>query len=319
MKALFVISVFAIALTACSCSVRSSLGNRMGGYIKAPGPNVKALIGPISTYIHEHTLKLKSSDIDAHASNVVTYNMLNGAHMSTARGLRRRRRTCRRATVKASKPITVTPIAFKPFEGLKELKFGKNYQRVLVEQDIRTPGQSMGKVTAMEGVRVGTDIDYTAALGWSYGTTNQLYNQVKYQSCKKILFWKKCSTKTKNVPRGFRPDEVQDVEKALHNPILTLLRNKLSDGRLLKVVKSTKAWKLPEGMNQVNQVQLLKSVSIEDTEAAIQSMTGSSVALSRELLMNELSFRIEDENGRTHAVEQKFRGATVDLKVFSSI
>lgn len=336
-KALFIACLFLVTLAACSCSVRQVLGSRMNQYIKSTKSNVWTLVSGIKTFTHDQSVTLKASEIGTMAGNVLNYNMDNGAYLSTARGLRRRvvrrrvfhrrgimhnalifrgRRPVYRRSVKVVRAAPVRHIAFRPFEGLKDLKFGKDYKRVLVEQSIRSPGQSWGKITAMEGVRKGKDIEYTAAYGWATGNGLQQYNHNKVRKCKRILFWKKCKNVWVKIPRGLFPDEIQQVERALHNPILEQLRNKLSSGRLLSAIQNTQAWRMPKGMNQV---QVLTSVSRMNAGAAIKSLIGSSLPFSRRLISRERSLTIIDEHGNKHLVEQTFRGSKVNLKVFSSI
>lgn len=306
-------AILCLAIVGLStCSVRQDLGGRMGPFIKPVGGNINSLISGIKTFSFDQTVDLKSSEVEGFGPNtIVTYNLLTGAHISTARSLKGKRRTVLKAL-----PVPVIPIKFTPFKGLVELKFGKHYQRVLVEQEIRAPGASVGKVTAQEGKREGSSVQYVAAYGWSVGNALQLYNRNKVRKCKKILFIKKCHDEWQNIPRGFTPNEIQEVENALHNPILNQLRDKLNTGRLLRIIKNAKAWEMPGNMNQV---QLLSGVRFGDVNHALNHLIGSQINLPRSLLATERHLEVTDEYGRKHFVNQKFNRNSVDLRVFSSV
>lgn len=313
-KALIVACLLLATLSASNCSVRHALGSRMNQYIKPVASNVGALISGIRTFVDEKTATISTSEIPNFGDNSFVYNLLDGDFMQTARSLRRRRRIVVR--LRASAVIPKLPLAFKPFEGLKDLKFGKEYKRVLVEQSIKSPGLSWGKVTAMEGTRTGPQIQYVSGYGWSWGNAVQLYNINSVRKCKRILFWKKCRNENIKIPRGLHPNEIHEVEKALHNPILEQLRNRLSSGRILKTIRSTQALNMPAGMNQV---QVLTAVKFHHVTSALKGMIGSHVTLPRYLVAKEAALTVIDEFGRKHLVEQKFNGRSVDLKIFSSI
>ena len=300
MKALFILGICALTLASCSCSslVRENLAKELDKHLKNTKPEFLQLIDRDKIYVFDHTIIVKKSEIERFASRSNTYNVINGAYLGDLGAMFSRRL----AKVEEGK---LEPINFKLYEGMKNLKIGKKYRNLLVDQKVKSPGNAWGSVLAMSGQRTGDEIEYSTAYGWAIAKTKQRFND-------------------RRQPIGFTPDQVSIIGETLEMRTMLLLRNNLAHqegmvidaanprGRRLSSISHTSA--LPEG---INQVQILTSVPTRQAAEAIRGLTGSGVPLSRSLLRKERRLRIVDEAGRSHLVEQKFRGSKVDLKVFS--
>lgn len=93
---------------------------------------------------------------------------------------------------------------------LRELKFGRKAVSLTFENHI-TSGRSGVLAKAFVALRTGDQVSARGAMGSATCDMKQQFNTVSYKDCKRILFVKKCKTKTKQVPRGFQPHELMTV------------------------------------------------------------------------------------------------------------
>ena len=170
----------ALMSMAVNCNVNQELINGLRGLL-GQNVNAAAFAQGCENFAQYIPWEFKTTQIDQFASQAQTFRWLKGNHQRNLGA------------------------------HLKDLKFGKKAVALTFENHIVASGRSGVIAKALVAIKTGDQISARVALGSSTCDMKQMYNQVKYRDCKRILFWKKCSTKTKNVPRGFHPHELNAV------------------------------------------------------------------------------------------------------------
>jgi hypothetical protein len=83
----------------------------------------------------------------------------------------------------------------QPYMDAMALKWGDKLEHLETKQFISgVGGWSWGIVTGTIGTRVGDHVEIRSITGWTQSVTNQQYQTISFQSCKRKLFKKKCHT-----------------------------------------------------------------------------------------------------------------------------
>jgi len=97
---------------------------------------------------------------------------------------------------------------------LQDLKFGTKAVSLTFKNHI-TGGVSGVIAKAFMANRHGENIESKAFVGTSTCDMNQPFTIHKHTHCTNYVFFKKCKTTTKNIPRGFTPQELNQVLNSL--------------------------------------------------------------------------------------------------------
>ena len=98
----------------------------------------------------------------------------------------------------------------KLYKEMQALKWADSFETLEYKNIIRS-GRSMmnyNVVTGLVGVKNGSIVEANAIISITHGFGRGTYRQVRYRHCKRILFWKKCSWKTKTVSRALYNSEL---------------------------------------------------------------------------------------------------------------
>jgi hypothetical protein len=152
-----------------------------------------------------------------------------------------------------------------PFSDFGALKWGTRIEHLSSKLYVSgAGGLSYGIVTASVGERSGDHILMRTGYGWSHGNTNQMYNDVRYKSCKRRVFKKKCKWKTKKVARGLNTQEVNTVQmgmiKNAHIGALTKIPKSLTSAPLLQAGNNTGNSNILFGVNANEVIQAVTSL-----------------------------------------------------------
>lgn len=97
----------------------------------------------------------------------------------------------------------------KPWAQFESLRWGTKLEHLESKKFVSgVGGWSWSIVSAAIGMREGDTVSMRSVYGWAQSTTNQQYQVISWQSCKRKLFKKKCHTEHRNEPRGLTTDEV---------------------------------------------------------------------------------------------------------------
>ena len=119
------------------------------------------------------------------------------------------------------------------FKAVKDLKFGKKAMSLSFENYIT--GTRSGVIAkALIGYRNGDSVVASVGVATSTCDMIQQYDVHNYQKCRKILFWKKCENASERRPRGFHPNELNDVLAKLQSDATRELYDSVSSSTGLK-------------------------------------------------------------------------------------
>jgi hypothetical protein len=106
----------------------------------------------------------------------------------------------------------------QPYMDAMALKWGDKLEHLETKQFISgVGGWSWGIVTGTIGTRVGDHVEIRSITGWTQSVTNQQYQTISFQSCKRKLFKKKCHTEHRQEPRGLTQGEVDVISSGIVN------------------------------------------------------------------------------------------------------
>jgi hypothetical protein len=119
------------------------------------------------------------------------------------------------------------------FKALKDLKFGRRAMSLSFENYI-TGSRSGVIAKALIGYRNGDTV--VASVGVATSTCDMIhqYDVRTYQKCTKILLLKKCENVSERIPRGFHPNELNNVLSKLQSDATRELYNSVSSHTGLK-------------------------------------------------------------------------------------
>lgn len=307
-----VLLVTMLVLTVSCQELKAKLGSKLKSMEKPTSNGVGLLISGIQTFGYDVNLNIQTSAIDSYSNQKLHYAS-NGPYRSTSRALLFNLAHFMNVVMAA------TSQTFTPYEGLTSLKFGTNYQRIHIEQNVKNEGVSIGKITAMEGKRVGTNVQYVAGYGWSYGTMKPQFTHHRYRKCRRILFWNKCSWATTSVKRGLQFSEIQQITDLLHNNVYRTVSQKMGAARMLNMGTSASNKNMQLDQN-VRAIQTLTKVPVADVFPAVASMLNGRSLFSKESLVTGRKLSLDDGFGSKHTVHQKFTngGSKVTLKIITT-
>lgn len=168
-----------IMAVAVNCNVNQEFMKGLRGLLGSP-TNAGAFIQGCENHHYFYTWDLNRAQIDQTAAQVQDIRWLKGVHKRNIPAL------------------------------LKELKFGRKAVSLTFENSI-SAGRSGVLAKALIAVRNGDVINARGGVGSATCDMRQQTNTVSYKHCKRFLFIKKCTTKHKQVPRGFHPNELMTV------------------------------------------------------------------------------------------------------------
>lgn len=108
-------------------------------------------------------------------------------------------------------------VNFYPYRNFGSLMWGTKYELYGFRKKIVSGKVSYSSVQAFLGRRTGSTVEILSIYGLAAGKAKQKYNSVRYRRCRRILFWKKCRWRTKNVPRGYNRGEIIQMHNYLLN------------------------------------------------------------------------------------------------------
>lgn len=119
-------------------------------------------------------------------------------------------------------------IPFYPWGKLNHLRFADKYEYYETSKNFVPGGVSSVGVKGYIAQKSGGSVIAHTVYGASAGSTVQMHNEERYESCKTVLGIKKCEWKTRNVPRGYTSTEADEIYNALVASAHDALVKKLS-------------------------------------------------------------------------------------------
>ena len=143
-------------------------------------------------------------------------------HIGSFQDLQKRKNEVRTRNVTNSESLLPSNqfTTFKPFEHCQNLKYGMNSQGIDLNYEHNEKTQIKGvRVVAHVGFKKDNTVYYFGVYGYSSVQLLQQYNSTSKRTCKKVLFVKKCKTRTIKTEKALTPqqnDMVNDflLEKA---------------------------------------------------------------------------------------------------------
>jgi hypothetical protein len=121
-----------------------------------------------------------------------------------------------------------------PFREFMALRWGEKLEHLESKKYISGAGRySWGYVTASIGQRNSNGyVDMRTAWGWTQAKTKQMYKRIRYRSCRRRWFRKRCKWKTKSVKRGLSTGEMNVLHTGMlryaHQGALSKIPSRLS-------------------------------------------------------------------------------------------
>ena len=330
---MFKFILFVAIASVVACNIGADLANRVRAAAPPAQPSLGSFVQRMVTYTYSDALHIDRSQIDGHINTQKTFVM--GTGQLSGRLLRRSggggrsrgrssssrsrsfRRTVHRPMVRpvirvhggSTRYFVPAPrfnadafngarTTFKPFQDLTNLKFGTNYHKIHHENQIRIPGDTWAKVTAVVASRDGSTISYKVGYGWTIGKGVQLYSTTTVRKCKRVFFFKRCWNENIRVPRGLHPGEFQLVLQGLENTLYNQVANKVASGRLLR-----RAGKTSTAVQTSEVYQSIQGVEISQLFDAIDSLVGQEVQLDKQSVLKGEQVKVTTNDGREHTIK----------------
>lgn len=97
------------------------------------------------------------------------------------------------------------------------------------KENVNTGSPSYSMINSLLGVKSGDSFELLGVNGRSNAQAKQMFDEVKYQVCKKyLIFIERCTWKTRKVPRNYSKDEIKAIGETLrhfsHNIAISSLK-----------------------------------------------------------------------------------------------
>jgi hypothetical protein len=276
MKSIFITILIALAVSANAASIDAIL------YSKVASSYRKVSSTSFNRYAHS------LGRWGARYSRNVNRNALNS--------VKNERRTIR---------VGGTSRTVRPYADFEALRWGTKMEHLESHKYVSGAGRySWGIVTASIGVRTGENVQMRTSLGWAQAKTRQLYKAVRYRHCRRRLFRKKCSWRTKNIARGLVQSEVNLVALGMlqyaHIGALSKLPKRLFANNEAQEFTLASAPILGAGDSEANILYKVKTTELIKAVSALVSGTGTPT-----LVNNLKGYVSRPRNGRINHSSSK--------------